>query len=146
MRSFRVLAVLGLLGAIAPAHAGPYTDDLSRCLVEKSTAADKSMLVQWIFVAMAQHPSVKSLTRIGSEDIEKHNKATAELFAKLLTETCLDDSRKAMKFEGATAIQQSFQVLGQVAAREIFSHPDVASMMSGLDKYVDKSKFESLAQ
>jgi hypothetical protein len=37
-------------------------------------------------------------------------------------------------------------VLGQAAAREIFSHPDVAKMMSGLDKYVDKSKLEFLGQ
>jgi len=146
MKSFRLLAALCLLGAVAPSHAGPYTDDLSRCLVEKSTAEDRSLLVQWIFVAMAQHPSVSALTKVGSSDVDKYNKIAADLFMKLLTQTCVDDTKKAVKYEGAIAIQTSFQVLGQAAAREIFSHPDVAKMMSGLDKYVDKSKLEFLGQ
>ncbi len=146
MNSFRLAAIVVLLAALSPAQAGPYTDDLSRCLVEKSTADDKSLLVQWIFVAMAQHPSVAGLTRITAEDKEKHNRQAGDLFMRLLTETCVDDSKKALKYEGAVAIQMAFQVLGQAAAREIFAHPDVSEMMAGLDKYVDKQKLESLAQ
>lgn len=146
MKRLRVLAALTMFAAMPAAQAGVYTDDLSRCLVEKSTANDKSLLVQWIFVAMAQHPSVNSLSKISAEDVEKHNKAAGDLFMRLLTETCVEDSKKAMKYEGAIAIQTAFQVLGQAAAREIFSDPAVGKMMSGLDKYVDKKKLEVLVQ
>jgi hypothetical protein len=146
MKNLRRLAAVGLLVAISPVQAGVYTDDLSRCLVDKSSTADKSVLVQWIFVAMAQHPSVVSLTKISSDDKEKHNGQAGELFMRLLTDTCADESKKALKNEGALAIQTAFQVLGQAAAREIFSDPSVAEMMSGLDKYVDKEKLETLVK
>jgi len=145
-KNLRLLAAVGLLVAFAPAHAGVYTDDLSRCLVDKSSSSDKSVLVQWIFVAMAQHPSVVSLTKISDEDKEKHNKQAGELFMRLLTDTCAEESKKALKNEGAVAIQTAFQVLGQAAAREIFADPSVGQMMSGLDKYVDKEKLETLVK
>lgn len=76
----RFLAAMALL-CTTPAMAGIYTDDLSRCLVDKTSTEDKSVLVQWIFVAMAQHPSVVPLTKITPADVDRDNKAAGELFA-----------------------------------------------------------------
>ena len=94
---------------------------------------------------MSRHPSVSAMTKITNEDVDKHNKAAAELFTRLLTETCVEQSKKAIKNEGAVAIQSSFQVLGQVAAGELFASPDVAAVMSGLDKHLDAKKLEALS-
>jgi hypothetical protein len=146
MKTLPIAVTLACLGTISPAIAGPYTDDLSRCLVEKSSTEDKTSLLQWIFVAMAQHPSVSAFTKITPDDVEKHNKAAGALFMRLLTETCNDNSKKAIKYEGAASIQLSFQVLGQAAAGELFTHPDVSKMMSGLEKYLDKAKLEALSK
>ena len=145
MKSFRV-AALGLIAFASPSFAGVFTDDLSRCLVEKTSAEDKTALVQWIFVAMAQHPSVASMTKITPAQVEQHNKQAGELFMRLLTETCVDTSKKAIKYEGAVAIQSAFQVLGQAAAGELFVHPDVTKVMSGLEEFLDSKKLEALAQ
>jgi hypothetical protein len=145
MKKSYALVALCLL-ATSPAMAGVYTDDLSRCLVEKTSTADKTALVQWIFVAMAQHPSVSSLTKITSDDVDRHNKAAGALFMRLLTESCVDASKKAVKYEGGAALQVSFQVLGQAAAGELFAHPDVTKVMSGLEKYLDKDKLEALSK
>ena len=65
---------------------------------------------------------------------------------KLLTETCLDTSKKAIKYEGPAAIQLSFQVRGQVASMEIFSNPNVAGAVAGLEKYTDKKRLEALRE
>jgi hypothetical protein len=143
-KPFAIVALCLL--AASPAMPGVYTDDLSRCLVEKTSTEDKTALVQWIFVAMAQHPSVSSLTRITSEDVDRHNKAAGALFMRLLTESCVDASRKAVKYEGGAALQVSFQVLGQAAAGELFAHPDVTKVMSGLEKHLDKDKLEALSK
>jgi hypothetical protein len=35
-------------------------------------------------------------------------------------------------------------ILGQVAGRELFSHPAVAGSMAEVDKYLDKKKLEGL--
>ena len=66
--------------------------------------------------------AVSSLTNVKASDLETANAETGALFMKLLTETCLRHSKKAIKYEGPVAIQLSFQVLGQVLLMEIFSN------------------------
>jgi hypothetical protein len=142
----RILVLLGffLLGAAAPSHAGVFGDDLTRCLVDSTTKTDRADLVRWIFVAMAQHPLVSSMSNVKVDDKEKANKDVGALFMRLLTETCKDKTKAAIQAEGAAAIQLSFQVLGQVAAREIFADPSVVAVMSGLEKHVDSEKLKEL--
>lgn len=124
--------------------AGLYTDDLSRCLVSSTTENDRVTLVKWIFAAMAQHPAVSSLATVSTADLEKSNQDTANLFMKLLTETCAAKTKDAVKYEGGGAVGNAFQVLGQVAATDIFSDPKVTEVISGLEKYIDKKKLEEL--
>ena len=47
-----------------------------------------------------------------------------------------------MKYEGAAAVQTGFQMLGQVAARELFADPGVTQGLGELEKYVDSRKIE----
>jgi hypothetical protein len=146
MKSLRFAAFAALLAFGSPGHAGIYTDDLSRCLVDKTTTEDKTAFVQWIFVAMSQHPSVASMTKITAADVTHHNQVAGALVMKLLTETCVEHFKKAMKYEGAMALQTSFSVLGQAAAGELFAHPDVLKVMSGLDQYLDGEKLRALSK
>jgi hypothetical protein len=145
MKRFHALVAVAFM-TISPAFAGVYGDDLTRCLVDKSTTDEKSSLVQWIFVAMSRHPSVSPMTKITADDVDKYNKVAADLLVHLLTETCVDPAKKAIKYEGATAIQSAFQVLGQVAAGELFANPEVGAVMGGLDKFLDTKKLEALSQ
>lgn len=142
----QALAAISLLAMASTSSAGTHTDELSRCLVEKTSAEDKNLLVRWIFVAMAQHPSVSSMTKITAAQVDDNNKAAAGLFTQLLTETCLEESKKAMKNEGGVALQQAFQVLGQVAGQDLMSAPEVANMMAGLTKYIDEKKLDALGK
>lgn len=142
-------ACLGLLVAMSlsgPAEAGVYVDDMSRCLVESTTKEDRFALVRWMFSAAAAHPAVASISSVTPEQLDASNKTIADLFMQLLTEKCRDQTVKALRFEGPTTIQLSFQVLGQVAGNELFSSPEVAKAMSGLEKYADNKKIEALAK
>lgn len=138
------LLALAMVVSALPARAGVYADDLSRCLVESSTPQDRNVLVQWVFVALSQHPAIASLSKATPADIEKSNIAAGELFTRLLTDTCGDKSRKAIKYEGVAAIQGAFGVFGQVATSDLFSNPQVQAVLSGLQKHVDNKKLESL--
>jgi hypothetical protein len=142
---WKSLVAVALLGGCAePALAGLYTDDLSRCLVENTSAADKITLVQWIVVAISQHPAVSSLNKATDADIDKTNAAVGALLMRLLTDTCVEKSKKAIQYEGAAAIQSSFMVLGQVAAADLFADSSVKKVMAGLGKYVDEKKLQAL--
>jgi hypothetical protein len=125
-------------------HAGPYTDDLAKCLVSATSNADRTLLVKWMFSAASSHPDVKSITANSAAHVDEHNKKLAELMVRLLTESCKEKTREALKYEGASTIGASFQVLGQVAGRELFSHPEVVKNLSGLEKHIDRKKLEQL--
>ena len=139
MRCITLTALLGLVFTL-PAHAGLYADDLSRCLVEKTTAEDKNALVRWVISTTTLHPAVASLASVGDEARVRINRDTARIFERLLAESCLEQTRQAVKIEGAAAIQTGFQTLGQVAMAELFAHPDVAAALGELDSHIDTQR------
>jgi hypothetical protein len=142
-RLISMASVVAMSLAIS-AQAGPYTDDLSKCLVSSTMESDRTALVQWMFSAAASHPAVKSIASVSEEQVEAANKTVGELFTKLLTESCREQAEKALKYEGKSTIESSFQVLGQVAGRELFSSPEVAAVIAGLRKYLDAEKLKAL--
>lgn len=144
MKSLVPVFAVVLLACASPSWAGVYGDDLTRCVVDSTTKEDRATLVRWIFVAMAQHPMVSSMSTVKAKDKEQANKEVGALFMRVITEACAEKTKAALKAEGSAAITASFQVLGQVAARELFADPDVMSVMSGLEKYFDAEKLKAL--
>lgn len=134
-----MLAVASLFGSV-PAIAGPYSDDLSKCLVRSTGDAEKRTLVKWIFAAVALHPEVADISSVTPAQRTEMTRDTAKIFEKLLTNSCRAEVQQAVQYEGPQTIGSSFQVLGQVAARELFSNPSVAANMADLGKYIDQKR------
>jgi hypothetical protein len=129
MRLRAVSALSILLFLSNAAFAGPYTDDLSKCLVASTTQADRVALARWIFISFAAHPSVAPISSVKPADIESANAEIGSLFMKLLTDSCREKTKMAIKYEGPAAIQFSFQTLGQVAGMELASNASVQARM-----------------
>lgn len=135
------LSLATLLGFTSmKAEAGPYGDDLGKCLVNSTTSTDKRGLVKWMLAKAALHPDVKLITALSTQQYEALNKATSTMFERLLTKTCNQQAQQAVKFEGESAIESSFQILGQAAARELFASPGVAPGVADLTKQSDSRK------
>jgi hypothetical protein len=143
MKSKVILLAAGLLISSA-AQAGQYSDALSTCLVGKSTMDDHVVLVQWMFAAMSKHPAIASMASVPEDKVEAANAHMATLFTKLLTETCRDEAKLAIKNEGSIALNQAFAALGQEAGKEIFIDPNVMQDMASMSKYLDSKKLEEL--
>jgi hypothetical protein len=141
-----VIAVLLLAAAVPPAHAGPFGDDLAKCLVRSTTSEDKTSLVQWMFAVMGLHPQVKQFTMVSPEKRNELNKHMADLMVALLVDRCGKESREAIKNEGMVTIQSSFSLLGQVAAQELFTNPDVAAGLEQFSKSIDENRLKSLTE
>lgn len=146
MRSTKLgLTLLAVFLFAAPAlHAGPYGDELSKCMVESTTATDRVEMVKWMFAALSAHPDVKPLSTTTPEMLDASNKKMAELIVRLLAETCRDQAKKALQYEGQQTLEAGFQLLGKVAAQELFASPEVEKAMSGLEKHVDVEKLKPL--
>jgi len=136
----RVVLFLLLLLPIAPLHAGVYGDDLTRCVVSSASAEEKLGLVEWMFFAIALNPTIAPLADIPPERRDAADRSTARLFEKLLTESCVEQARAAVKYEGNTAIGEAFKLLGQVAAQEMFANPAVSKGAERFAEHIDTAK------
>jgi hypothetical protein len=126
------------------ASAGPFTDDLSRCMVRASTSQDQLVLVKWMFSAFALNPEVAPLSNITPEQREGLNQQTADLMQRLLLSDCREQTIAALKNEGTVSLQTSFSVLGAVAARGLMSGPSATAGLLGLVRHFDGAKFHDL--
>jgi hypothetical protein len=142
IRAAAVLVVLASLGS--PAYAGPFGDEMAKCLVKTTSDADKTVLIQWIFAAMATHPDVSALSHVSNQKGDELNKKVADLFVTLVTQRCRSETEQAIKFEGVSALKTSFEVLGQVAMQGIMSDPAVSDYIGGLQKHVDTKAIEKV--
>lgn len=140
-----ISAAFSLVLMVSPsAFAGPYSDEMAKCLVTSTSEADKNFLVKWMFAAAALHPAVKSISSVTDAQRNELNVKTAKLFERLLTESCKKQVQTAIKYEGQSTIESAFQVLGQVAARGLFSDPAVNGFIAQLGNHIDKKKMESV--
>jgi hypothetical protein len=136
-------AVIFLVGT-SPATAGVYSDDLSRCLVSSTTAKDKIDLVRWLVSTMSLHPDVSKVISVNAQQRTEIDKSVALILQRLLTEKCRNQTLIALKNEGQAAIATSFEVLGKVAAEELFANPSVLKGFENLGKYIDEKKINEV--
>jgi len=139
------VAILSVMSGSA-ALAGPYADDLSKCLVSSTTSKDKTDMVRWLFATAALHPDVASIASVSANQRVEMTRAVGATFERLLTVACRTQYRDAVKYEGDQALVTAFQILGGVAMRELMGHSAVAKGMGELDTYVDKDKLKAATQ
>ena len=141
----RVFLVALAMMAGAHAVAGPYGDDMAKCLVKSAGPNDRTVFIRWLFAAIALHPDVASMSTISAKRRDDFNKGAAALFQRLLTESCRSETQQAIRYEGPATIQYAFQVFGQAAAGDLFANPSVAAGMKDLVKYMDQDKIKALS-
>lgn len=143
-RSIALLLVL-LLG-YAPSHllAGQDADALSACMADNSTGKERKALARWVFLAMAQHPEIESLSSATEADRSGSQKEMAGLVTRLLTVQCVEQLKRVVKNEGQAGMGASFKVLGELAMRELMTDQKVSTAMTGYVLYLDKELFERL--
>jgi maltose-binding protein MalE len=139
-----ICAVCSVVAWSAEAAAGPYSDELAKCLVRSTTTSEKTTLMKWIFAAAALHPDVKGIASVTEAQRDELSTLTGKMVERLLTESCKNETQDAMKYEGPIVFQSAFSVLGQVAAVGLFTDPSVSTYMSDFLKYIDKAKVQAL--
>jgi len=134
------------IGLTAPAAAGPYSDDLAKCLVKHASTADHEALVRWMFAALAAGPAVHDIAKATPEQRAAISQTAGRMFVRLVTQDCHAETVAALKYEGAAAMEFGFNTLGNVAARDLMTDPAVQAEMSSLDKGMDSSAFDAISK
>ncbi len=129
-----------LLGASQIALAGPTVDQLSNCLMKSTTATDKTVVLQWTFVALGNHPDLKAFSNVTSTQKEALDKNLATVLQRILVEQCSAQTKAVIQTEGLQAVGDSLQELGSITGEEILKTPEIKQQLNGVLKYVDLNK------
>ena len=124
-----------------PTFAGPFSDEMAKCLVSSTNDRDITKLVKWIFRVYGDHPEVSYMVDLSDREKKVIDKDVADLVTRLLSEDCLDESKKAQKYEGDIVFFNAFKILGQTAAQGFNNNPDV---MKSINKFVEMIDYEKL--
>ena len=135
-----VLMAIAVMGTTQVAMAGPTVDQLSNCLVKSTTAADKTTVLQWTFVALSAHPELKKFSNVNEEQRTQLDKNLAQVLQRILVDQCASQTKAVIAAEGVQAVGDSFQELGQITGEEILENPEVKSQLKGVLRYVDLNK------
>lgn len=146
MKTFiKVIAAMVIASAVtvSSALADSATDALSSCLADNTTGKDRKELARWVFVVMASHPDIATLSNVTQANRNELDKVMATLVTRLMTESCPAQAQAAMQKDGSAALQIAFGVLGKLAMQELTSNPKVDASFSNFAKYIDQKKLNS---
>jgi hypothetical protein len=105
------------------AVAGPYADDMAKCLVKAASTEDRGIFMRWLFAAMALHPEVASMAAVSPQQRDDLNKRTGALIQKLLTESCRSETQQAVRYEGPRQFSTRFKCLAKPQQETYFPIP-----------------------
>lgn len=126
-----------------PAYANTAGNQLGTCMIDSLSGKERKSLAKWIFVAMAAHPEIKSLTKISSKERLSTDKTIGALITRLLATDCPNQLQAATKADPA-AINGAFELVGKVAMQELMTDASVNKAISNYANYTDQKKLNAL--
>ena len=124
--------------------AGPFGDDLAKCLVSSTSSKDNILLGRWLVRVYGEHSESQDLLYISNYNKKIIDRDVAILFTRLLTQDCKFEAKKAYKYEGLSVMSNAFQVLGEVAGKELLEDGKVSKALNKFTEYVDYEKLDYL--
>jgi hypothetical protein len=147
MKRLIAAALFAALLAPLPAQAQTQSAEgvaLTQCIQRSTTTADNTLLTQWIFIAMARHPSVSQLATVPDAERVTINRNMAGLFNRLLLQDCRTEARAAFRRDGMAALDAPFGAFGERAMDGLMDHPDVNAGVAEMTSYFDMPGFRNL--
>jgi hypothetical protein len=134
--------------ALSPdrAWAGPYGDEMSKCLVAATSDKDKTVLVRWLFAGVTVHPDVSDVSAVTPAQRTEIFKSAGALLERLFTESCPSQVRAALQNEGPDTVREGYIVLGRVAMERLTSDPEVTKGLGETLLYMNTAKLFELFQ
>ena len=129
-----------------PIFAGPFGDEMAKCLVTSTNKRDRTKLIKWIFRVYGDHPEVAYMIDLSDREKKVIDKDVANIFTRLLSEDCIDETKEALDYEGESVMFNAFRILGNVAAQGIVDNPEVKKSINKFVELIDYEKLDYLGK
>src|SRR6266700_2824343 len=95
---FRLIVAIAFLATLVPAHGQSQSSSLETCLADHTSGKDRKELARWVFFAISVHPELKQYVNAsGPAAAEESSRTMAALVTRLMTDSCLNETKEAMK-------------------------------------------------
>lgn len=131
-----------LLASSTPSMAGPYVDELKKCLVESSSPRDMSNLVKWVARAISAHPNLGDLYAISENKKTEIDKSFAKYVERILLDSCKYQTLNLMRYENTDGLRVAFEFLGQVAMQQLMEDRNVTFAIGSFVNHIDTQRLE----
>jgi hypothetical protein len=142
----RSVALALALATGGTARAGIFTDDMTRCILRSTTDQDRVLLARWIFGSLAANPAIRDLSSVTPDQTDKMDRDFARIFQRLVLVDCRKETVIALKNEGMSALESSFETLGSSTMTHLVSGKEVDDRARSFSKYLDEQKLEALGK
>jgi hypothetical protein len=135
------LAILlaGFYSSIA--RAGIFEDQLNQCIGASVKGADHTVLVQWLFSISSLNAAIQQQSKVTTQERDAMVKNVEALFSRLLTDNCRKEALVALKYEEVpNVLPPAFQVLTDIAMRDLVTDPQVSKAMNSIKNYMDRDE------
>ena len=129
-----------------PLVGGPFGDEMARCLVTSTNNRDRTKLVKWMFRVYGDHPDVSYMVDLSDREKKVIDKDVADIFTRLLSLDCIDETKKALDYEGDNVMFTAFEILGSVAAKGFIENQYVERAINKFVEQVDTEKLDYLSK
>ena len=140
-----ILSIFITMFCTSVSFSGPFTDDLARCVIVKTTERDKIALVNWIWFAMSVHPDIAK--NMGSKVLDKEReiaeKKVAYIVSNLFLDKCKEETENAFKYEGREAIG-AFKPLGEMSMKTLMQNKKVGDSLSSYSEFLNPNLLEMM--
>ncbi len=117
---------------------------MAKCLVTSTSNRDRTKLLKWMFRVYGEHPEVSYMVDLSDREKKVIDKDIAGVFTRLLSEDCIDETKKALDYEGDNVMFTAFQTLGQVAAQGFNVNPSVERSINKFTELIEYEKLDYL--
>jgi hypothetical protein len=144
MKSFiNTVIITSFLFLSTGSIAASPTEAFGGCLIDNLNGKERKKLAKWIFFAIAVHPEIKSYSKVTSNDITDSDKYIGGLITRLLADNCPNEMKAASKVD-SQAIEKAFELVGQVAMRELMTNQAVTTTITSYVNYTDQEKINKI--
>lgn len=119
-------------------------DDLTRCFSENTNGKDRKALAKWIFVSLAAHTEMGSLTQIPRQTTDDATKVAGLMLTRLIADSCPREMQAAIKADGPVAAQPAFNAIGQLAMQELMLDKNVTVSLNEIQRHMDMERIQPI--
>ena len=137
-------ALLLAMSGAAGAQPTPAQQQLTQCVRDRTTGADRMLAARWFLGALAGTRAAVGVIVVDPTARVQANKAFAALVTRLTTRDCLAEMKPLVKINAAEAFHLAGEALGAVAMDEAMNDPTAEKAIGDYTQYLSEPDFKTL--